>query len=150
MSDVDTVTPETEKAKTEEYGEDSVVTVAHGYGRVPSTEVRLMDKIEFRGGVARHVPYVIARKWKGVPFLGKNIVILPEDASEAEIARACNIQPMALPKFAAMFSAMNIDDIAAELGAERAREIGQRLLDYAAPRVTKDAQGKFRSNRPTN
>ncbi|MGZ6373319.1 MAG: hypothetical protein ACXWPI_01200 [Ktedonobacterales bacterium] len=150
MSELDLKISETEKAKTEEFDDNSVVTVAHGYGRVPSSEVRLMDKVEFRGGVARHVPYAIAKKWKSVPYLGKSIVILNEDATEAEIAKACNIQPMALPKFAAMFSAMNIDEIAAELGPLRAREIGLRLLDLANPRVTKDAQGKFRSNKNPN
>lgn len=147
MSDTELTVTATETKKAEEFDEFDVVTVAHGYGRVPSSEVRLMDKIEFKGGIARHVPYAIARKWKGVPYLGKSIVILHDDANEAEIARACNIQPMAMPKFAAMLSAMNIDEVAVELGPERAREIGQRLLDFATPRVTKDAQGRFRSNK---
>lgn len=145
MSDTELLATETKKAS--EFDENDVVTVAHGYGRVPSSEVRLMDKVEFKGGIARHVPYEVARRWKGVPYLGKSIVILHDDATEAEIAKACNIQPMAMPKFAAMLSALNIDEVAQELGPERAREIGQRLLDFATPRVTKDAQGRFRSNK---
>lgn len=133
-----TVTTETED-------ENSTVTVLHGYGRVSPNEKHWIDNTLFVGGVARSVPRAIAESWKKVSVLGKAIRILPEDASEAEFARASGIQPMATPKFAAMLRAIDIEKVGAELDPVTAREIGEALIKQAEGKVVRDSQGKWRS-----
>lgn len=124
--------------------EEQTVTVLHGYGRVAPTEKHYVDRTLFVGGVARHVPASIAKAWKAAPIIGKAIHVLPDDAVEADFARASGIQPMATPKFAAMLNAIDLDKLADELGPVRTREIAETLLSKSEPAVVRDSQGKWR------
>lgn len=124
--------------------EELTVTVLHGYGRVAPTEKHYVDKTLFIGGVARHVPASVAKAWKATPVMGRAIHVLPEDAVEADFARASGIQPMATPKFAAMLNAIDLDKVAEELGPVRTREIAERLLAQSEPQVQRGADGKWR------
>lgn len=127
--------------------EEATVTVLHGYGRVAPTDKHWVDGTLFIGGVARHVPLSVARKFKSVPRMGQAMHVLADDAGEAEFARASGIQPMATPKFAAMLNAIDLDKLADELGPVRAREIAELLLAKSESKTTRGSDGKWRSKR---
>lgn len=126
------------------YSNDDVVTVLHGWGKVSVKDVHWIDTVRFEGGVARNVPFELARKWRKIPGMSKGIHILPSDATESEFMKKTGIQPMAPSKFAAMLGAYDLDKLAAELGPERVQEIADKLGAIAQGKVVRDSQGKIR------
>src|SRR5258708_5230231 len=101
------MTPTTPKSTTPtaqkrtKFTDNDLVTVLHGYGKLAHSERHFVDTVLFTGGVARDVPYSLAKHWKagtrpdGKSAIGKVFVqILPQSATEADFVRATGKQPM--------------------------------------------------------
>lgn len=130
-------------AKIEEPEEEGVRVVIHGYGKLAPNKVHFIDDIKFIGGVARDVPADVAECWlKGVrpketnkPYAvsGKRaysrvgVIVLPGDATEAQIMKAAGVPAMAVSKFAEFIKAYSTEDLAAALGREKAIELSEGL-----------------------
>ncbi len=121
-----------ERTPAHEFKETDLVTVLHGWGRLHPKEKHYVDKVLFEGGVARNVPWPVARHWlhgtrpqpnpqRTYEQHGRVIVqVLPNDADEGDFIRATGIQPMAPERLAAMISAADLDAVFEALGAEKA------------------------------
>lgn len=132
-----------------EYDEYSVVTVLHGWGRVRTNERKWLDGIEFNGGVARHVPYLTAKRWQAIPQMGTHIYILPDDATDIDFARKTNIQPLSMPKMAAMLASMDLAKLVEELGPTKAAELIEQMRALVGDKAVKTQSGDWRSRTST-
>lgn len=116
---------------TSGYEDSDRVTVLHAWGKVREGEVKSMTSpskalYRFKGGVARNVLYADAKYWRDL-FGKDSIKILPNDADEADFARATGIQPMNLGKLAAMNEAVDLDALLEAWGPERALRFAEKL-----------------------
>lgn len=118
--------------KPTKFEDDDLVTVINGWGRLQPGERHFVDKILFVDGVARNVPYAIAKYWvKGTRPDGKHdqvhgkvkVHIFANDATEADFAKATGITPMPVDKFASMLAGVDLDALATQLGAERLKQL---------------------------
>lgn len=98
------------------YKDEELVTVLHGYGRVSAKSVSWLDDYRVIGGVIRNVPYGVAKQWKsGARPDGRkaqrpmNITILPQDAPEADFARAAGVSVEDQEHMAAYMTATDAD-----------------------------------------
>jgi|SRR5579859_618547 len=124
--------------ETQAFSDEDVVTVLHGWGVVRHNDRHYIDNILFEGGVARNVPYTIAKHWKagtrpdGKPAIGRvKVHLLPNDANEVEFARATGIQPMKTNELAAMILATDKQELLKSLGPQRMLELSQELSKLA-------------------
>jgi hypothetical protein len=113
--------------------ESEIVTVTHGYGRVPHNWRNRIDRVLFIGGVARRVPY----KWvkavrKEAP--GTVLHVFKHDATPVEFARVSGITPelMTPTTQAALLGALQPTDIVGVLGREESLRIAEALLHSAS------------------
>lgn len=131
-------TEQASKTKTNE-----LVTVLFGYGKVPVGKVTYVDRVKFTDGVARNVPLEVAENWKNgthsetkQPYATEgskqsygrlDVIILPQDATEADFAKATGIKPMVASKFAALLKAYPVTEIVEALGEERSLQLANEL-----------------------
>lgn len=122
-----------------------LVTVLWGYGKERHDHVHKLDHTVFVGGVARNVPRTIAEAWKNglrpegttKPYAmdgkesytpaGLDVIILENDATEADFVRATGYKPMQASKFAALLRAYPASEIVEALGTERATQLANEL-----------------------
>ena len=127
-----------------QWEDDDPVTVLHGWGRVRPGEKHFVDKVLFEDGVARNVPYRIARHWqKGTRADGKaeqiygkvTVHVLANTADEAAFCKATGITPMPSEKFAAMLAGVDLDEVVKHLGVEKVKALiaglGERVPGQA-------------------
>lgn len=118
------------------------VIVLYGYGRVAPTDVEYVDGYRFVGGVARDVPYVVARCWQKhnkpdgslAPGRVKIQAILPANATEADFVRATGITPLPMAQMAALLNAADPEAIIAAMGAPQAKALADELRSRIAAR----------------
>lgn len=125
-----------QEEKQPEIPEDGLCIVLYGYGRVAPTYRCFVDEYQFVGGVGRNIPYQVAKHWKkgtradGKPPLSRVKIqaILPEDATEADFAKATGVSPMAPEKLAAMIGVTDAALLVKAMGRKRAIELAEELL----------------------
>jgi hypothetical protein len=138
-SDVAVVEKTPSVSKSEPFEDTDLVTVLHGFGRVSPLKQEYVDRVLFIGGVARNVPYSIAKWWvKGArpdgkePYGHVKVQVLPNDATEADFIKVTGIQPMPAERLAALLAAANLDDIYQALGDAGALRIANGLRNRIA------------------
>lgn len=138
-----------EKPREVTFEDEDLVTVLHGWTRVRPGEKHYVDKILFEGGVARNVPYRIARHWqkgtrpdgKSEQIYGRVVIqaILPNqvetgekdkdgkpvfrEVSDADFAKATGITPRPMSEFAAMLAGVDLDEVVKHLGVEKVKAL---------------------------
>ena len=130
-----TNTPNT--AKEYKYEDTDLVTVLHGLGRVLPTSHHLVDDYEFTGGIARNVPWSIAKWWvSGTRADGKKphgrvyVKILPNDATEYECYKAAGTTSEDMAKLVTQLAGANPKDLVEQLGVKGARDLAEALKKY--------------------
>src|SRR2546421_11637275 len=123
-----TNTPNT--AKEYKYEDTDLVTVLHGLGRVLPTSHHLVDDYEFTGGIARNVPWSIAKWWvSGTRADGKKphgrvyVKILPNDATEYECYKEAGITSGDMERLVTQLAGANPKDLVEKLGGKGARDL---------------------------
>jgi anaerobic selenocysteine-containing dehydrogenase len=131
------------------YRDEDHVTVLHGWGRVEHYDKHYVDKVLFTGGVARDVPYGVAKHWvantrpdgKHEQVYGKvNVHILPANAIEADFVKATGIQPVPMNDFAAMLDGVDLDALVTQMGIEKVK----KLMDGLDARVPRTATSPYK------
>ena len=132
-----------DKPKEIVFEDDDPVTVLHGWGRVRPGEKHYIDKVLFQNGIARNVPYRVAKHWlKGTRPDGKNELIcgkvtlqavLPNDATEADFAKATGITPMPAENFAAMLAGVDLDELVRAMGVTKVKALIDSLEHRLPP-----------------
>lgn len=126
----------TPRRKEPKFKDEDQVTVLHGYGRVAANNRMYVDNQLFVGGVARNVPYQVAKHWAaGTRPDGKVATsriypqaILDADATEADFVRATGLQAHLEPeKLGAILGSLDADRLIAALGPHEARALINRL-----------------------
>lgn len=121
-----------EKPKEVTFADDDPVTVLHGWGRLRPGEKHYVDRVLFEDGIARNVPYRVAKHWKMMTrpdgkaeqVYGKVTVhVLPNTADESDFCRATGITPMPSEKFAAMLTGVDLDEVVKHLGIEKVKAL---------------------------
>jgi hypothetical protein len=123
--------------KPKEFEDYEKVTVLYGWNKVLPESKQFVDKVLFKGGVARNVPYSTVKHWqRGTRADGKNDqicgkisiqAVLPSDATEADFARATGIKPMPVEQFMSQLAGVDLEALATQLGAERLKELIDNL-----------------------
>jgi len=128
-----------EKPKKREFEDHEKVTVLYGWNKVTPGYKQFVDKTPFLDGIARHVPYGVVKHWiqntrpdgKLDQVYGKIAIqaILPDqvsgndgklrDVGEKEFCEATGITPVPVERFASQLAGVDLDALAAQLGAER-------------------------------
>jgi hypothetical protein len=112
------------------------VTVLFGYGKVHMMQKQYVDNVLFEGGVARNVPYSVAKHWKqGTRPDGKAVTsrvhiqaILPNTATEDDFTRVTGLKAAYSPEHvAALLNSLGPDKIAAILGPQKSKELASQL-----------------------
>lgn len=136
--------PATKPFNIEDLTDADIVTVLFGYGRVKPFQKSYIDNTTFQGGVAR-VPWGVAKYWvrgarpDNTPVVGRvKVIILPEDATEADYIKASGIRPMPAPELAAHLIASDPDAILNSLGDQA----GEFLEMLQARKQERDRQQK--------
>lgn len=143
-----------EKKQFEDYDK---VTVLYGWNLVPPGTKQYVDKVLFKDGVARNVPYSVVKHWqRGTRADGKNDqicgrvklqAVLPDEVEdkdkegkvitrtvdENDFAKATGIKPMPVEQFMAQLAGVNIEALAAQLGADRLKQLIDNLGKYLPP-----------------
>ncbi len=124
-------------AKEYKYTDDDLVTVLHGLGRVLPTSKHLVDDYEFVGGIARNVPWSIAKYWvSGTRADGKKphgrvyVKILPNDATEYECYKEAGITSEDMGRLITQLQGANPRDLVEQLGVQGARDLAEALKKY--------------------
>src|SRR2546429_8435888 len=127
-----TNTPNT--AKEYKYEDTDLVTVLHGLGRVLPTSHHLVDDYEFTGGIARNVPWSIAKWWvSGTRADGKKphgrvyVKILPNDATEYECYREVGVTSEGMAKLVTQLAGANPKNLFGQLGGQGGRDLADAL-----------------------
>jgi len=109
--------------------EDELVTVTHGYGRVPLGWRNFIDRTLFVSGIARNVPYRLVKQWR-LKAPGTILYTFRHDANYADFARVCGLSPDLLDpiKQGALLSAMQPREIIDAVGRQQALKIAEGLL----------------------
>ena len=123
-----------DKTKAIETTEDYLVTVLHGYGRARAGEKKWVDGTLFTGGVARNVPWSVAKHWVkgtrpdgGTPA-GKVIVeILPNDASLEDYEVKVYGNKPTPERVSAYLKAIDPDELFAALGNDESWSLMEDL-----------------------
>ena len=116
-------------------GELTVLRANWGTSQIPEGKRDFLDRTEFVGGVARHVPRETAEKWAKVGRLGLHF--LPDDADQTDFIRVTGRAPMEASEFAAMLRAYTPEQILEMLGEERTRELLAKVGVGAASEALK-------------
>jgi hypothetical protein len=102
-------------------------TVLYGYGKVGANERVWVGGAggttwEFIGGKCKSVPWSVAKHWvnstrpDGKPVLSHiQCVVLPNDSTEADYAKAVGFEPMSVEETAAMIAAADFEKLADSL-----------------------------------
>lgn len=113
--------------------------VLHGYGIDPPTLTKWVDDYRFVGGVGRNIPRRIANAWRdgtrwqdNKPAMSRIYpqAILPNNATEVDIARAAGVKPMEPSKVAAMISAIDAQSLVDALGRQGAVKLAEQLIAH--------------------
>jgi len=123
--------------------ETGLRTVLHGYGRLEPFKVHYIDRIKFIGGVAHNVPKETAECWlngtrpegttKPYAVDGKSsyssvgVIVLDNDATEADYIKASGITPMPASKIAGLLKAYSAKELVEAMGAEEAVKLSEAL-----------------------
>ncbi len=117
------------------------VTVLYGYGQFKPQQHHMIDAVEFIGGVARNVPLGVARNWQegrradGKPSYNRiNVLILPNDATEADFVHVSGLRAMSPEKMAALLKATDIDLICSTLSKPQVEQLISDLQRQVANR----------------
>jgi hypothetical protein len=131
------MTTATEQTTTKtSFQDEDRVTVLHGWGQDRPEQKHYVDKTLFTGGVARDVPYAIAKHWQSgtradgkiEQIVGKvHVHILPKDATEADFVKTTGVKPVAIKQFALQLAGVDLDSLISEIGIERARKLVEGL-----------------------
>ncbi len=108
---------------------EELVTVLHGYGRLAPQAVHWIDTTKFIGGVARNVPRSLAQKWQEGRTV-RNIIILPNDTEDIDFAREAHVAVSTPAQTAASIRAMDVAQLAHELGPEKTKELVKLLQGF--------------------
>lgn len=111
-----------------------LVTVLHGFGKVLPTDKHLVDNVEFRGGIAKSVPFSLAKHWAagtrpdGRKSEGRVIVqILPNDADEDDMMIASGVSPDDMGLLLKRFKHLTAKNIIDEIGIDNARALAEQI-----------------------
>lgn len=118
-----------------EAGPVDLVTVLHGYGRVSGRKVNYLENYAFTGGVCRNIPRKKADEWRNLP--GFKIIILPNEATDADYAKAAGIRPVGANRLAAFIAAADKDALITALGPAKAHELIEELAKRLQRRATR-------------
>ena len=106
--------------------DDAHYTCLWGYSRVLPTSSSWLDTHPVRGGVISHVPGKQAKEWKRNRATAA-IIVLPDDATEADYMQAAGVKPEDLARVVNQLMAINPHDIISQLGPARARSLAESL-----------------------
>jgi len=121
-----------QKAVTPVFQDDDRVTVLHGWGKDHPEQRHYVDKTLFIGGVARDVPYAIAKHWvkntrpdgKIEQVVGRvHVHILPDDSVEKDFVKATGIEPVPMDQFLTQLAGVDLDALINQIGVEKARSL---------------------------
>lgn len=140
--------------KPREFEDHDKVTVLYGWNKVPPGTKQHVDKVLFKDGVARSVPYRVVRHWlQGTRPDGKNDLVcgrvklqavLPDEVQdkdkdgnvimrpvdENDFAKATGVKPMPIEQFMSQLAGVNIEALATQLGADRLQQLIGNLEKY--------------------
>lgn len=116
-----------EEIKVAEEQVPAYVTVTYGYGKVRKTAKVWLENYLALGGIIRHVPIEKAQAWLKDPVYRKAIKIHLNDATEAEIAKACGVQAAQPKNVANQLIVSDLAQVAAEMDPEEVVRIIQEL-----------------------
>lgn len=149
-----------EKPATKKDFEDyEKVTVLYGWNKVPPGSKQYVDKVLFKDGIARNVPYTVVKHWKrGTRPDGKNDqicgkisiqAVLPDEVpsgknkedgtpimrlvDESDFARITGVDPMPVGKIMAQLAGVDLEALATQLGADRLKQLVDNLGKYLPP-----------------
>jgi hypothetical protein len=130
-----------EKGAAPQFQDSDPVTVLYGYGKVAPDQKFYVDNHQFVGGVAKNVPYQVAKHWQagtrpdGQPAVSRVYIqaILPNEADEADYARVTGVrQYMTREKMAALLNSLSANEVLETLGPSRAAELVAKLGSLSA------------------
>lgn len=105
------------------YADDDRVTVLYGYGQFKPRQTHYVDNYTFTGGVCRHVPYAVAKRWQrgvrenGTPSYNRlPVTIVPDSATETDFARVNGLGNLEPEKLGAILHALDLDLLCSTLG----------------------------------
>lgn len=111
-----------------------LVCVLHGFGKILPTHKHMVDTIEFVGGVARNVPFSLARHWAagtrpdGRKAEGRvKVTILKNDADEEDMLEAAGLRTEDIAQLAKRYKRLSAKDIIREIGFEAAQALAEAI-----------------------
>ena len=144
-------------AEKREFEDHDKVTVLYGWNKVPPGTKQHVDKVLFKDGVARSVPYRIVKHWlQGTRPDGKNDLVcgrvklqavLPDEVQdkdkdgnvitrpvdENDFAKATGVKPMPIEQVMAQLAGVNIEALATQFGADRLQQYIENLSKFLPP-----------------
>lgn len=114
--------------------DDYVCYVRRNWGTpgVPLGKVDYADRYQFTGGVARNIPYLVAKRWQKSGAIGG--YILPNNASIEDISHETGRDPLAPKNIAEAVEALTPDKIIAILGEDGALQHAKRVQEIVSSR----------------
>ena len=106
--------------------DDAHYTCLWGYSKVLPTSHSWLDRAAVQGGVIRDVTGKQAKEWKRNRATAA-IIVLPDDATEADYMQAAGVKPEDLARVVNQLMAINPHDIITQLGPARARSLADAL-----------------------
>jgi hypothetical protein len=109
-----------------EIDDDCMYTCLWGYSKVLPTAHSWLDEFSVTGGVINSVPGKRAKDWKRNRATAA-IIVLPDDATEADFMQASGVRPEDMAKLVNQLMAINPHHIISQLGPARARSLAESL-----------------------
>jgi hypothetical protein len=112
-----------EDHQPKEFEDDDPVTVVvknWGASGVVPGHTSYIDRVAFVGGVARNVPYHVAKKWQKSRI---GIHVLPNNATESDFIRITGRRPMSDHDLSTQLKALDPDKVAALLTEDQISKI---------------------------
>jgi hypothetical protein len=122
------------RTPTGEIDSDAVVTVTHGYGRLPHGWRNFIDRQLFVGGIARGVRYGWIQTVR-TRAPGTILFTFRPDATEEDFARVCGLSPELLDPQTqvALLNALDPGQLVNTLGREGVIALCEKLLKAVEP-----------------
>jgi len=132
-----------EEVKAPQFEDDDYCTVIHRNWNAFDQRTRqpliradqetYLDRITFVGGVARNVPYEIAKKWVKIGLISKEH-IFANNAQAEDFAKATGREAMTTQTLAGAIASLSPEKATAILGEEAAKEFAKSLLRLISTR----------------